>query len=294
MEKERVPALTQDSKFENSRGAAMRSKRVYLTLLFAFVLVVLPASRFAQEEPQITPEQKRQFLLTAKVIGEKQLSKGITNSYKLTLSDGVMTHDAHFQSINERRSYKQLERGGEINFVDSYLYNLAAYEISGLIGMEDMVPVTVERSWKRKTGALAWWFPTLMTEGERRDRKISPPDIAAFNKSMYKVRVFTELIYDTDRWNPGNVLIGKNWEVYMVDFTRAFRLYHELKNPEGLVSCSRELLAKLRALDRDVLAAKVGDHLNKLEIDGIMKRRDKIVAHFEALITEKGEGAVLY
>jgi len=272
----------------------MRTKRAYVDLLFAFVLIVLPAFCLAQEEPQLAPEQQRQFLLSAKVIRSKQLSQGITNSYRLTLSDGVITHDAHFQSINERRSYKQLEGYNEINFVDSYLYKLAAYELAGLIGLDDMLPVTVERKWEGKAGAMAWWFATLMNEGERREKKISPPNPEAFNNSMDTVKVFTELIYDTDRWNPGNILIGKNWEVYMVDFTRSFRLYYDLKNPENLVRCSRGLLEKLRTLDRDVLAAKVGKHLTGLEIDGVMKRREKIVAYFEKLIAEKGEAAVLY
>jgi hypothetical protein len=206
----------------------------------------------------------------------------------------VITHDAHFQTVNERRSYRQDNRGGEANFVDSYLYNLAAYEIAELLGLEDMIPVTVERKWGGKTGALAWWFPTLMTEGKRREKKIRPPDIVAFNKAMCKVRVFSELIYDTDRWNPGNILIGINWEVYMVDFSRAFRLYYDLMSAKELVYCCRKLLEKLRALDREVLAAKVGNHLTGLEIDGLMKRRDKIVAHFEKLIAKRGEEVVLY
>ncbi len=272
----------------------MRTRRVCLTLLSAFTLIFLPAFCFSQDEPQLTPEQQRHFLLTAKVIRFEQLSQGVTNSYKLTLSDGVIKHLAHFQSINERRPYKELDRGGEINFVDSYHYNIAAYELAQLIGLEDMLPVTVERNWERKTGAVAWWFATLMSEGDRRKKKIQPPDVAAFNKLMDKVQVFTELIYDTDRWNPGNIQIGKNWEVYMIDFTRAFRLYYELKSPENLVRCCRALLEKLRTLDRDTLAAKAGVHLNKLELNGIMKRRDKIVAHFEKLIAEKGEAAVLY
>ena len=80
----------------------------------------------------------------------------------------------------------------------------------------------------------------------------------------------------------------------MVDFTRAFRLYHDLKNPQELVGCSRELLEKLRALDAKELTVKVGTYLNKLEIEGVMKRREKIVALFEKLIAEKGESAVLY
>ncbi|MBN1566573.1 MAG: hypothetical protein JXA73_01920 [Acidobacteria bacterium] len=270
----------------------MRNKRLCLELCLAFIF--LPAFCPAQEEPQLTREQQRQFLLKAKVIRHEQLSKGITRSYRLTLSDGVITHKAHFQSINERRGYKELDRGGEINFVDSYLYNIAACELSELLGLEGMIPVTVERKWERKIGALAWWLPSQMTEGERREKKITPPDLDAFNELMHKVQVFCELICDTDRWNPGNILIGNNWEVYMVDFSRAFRLYHDLKKPEKLVRCSRKLLENLRALDEKALTEKVGSHLNDLEIKGIMKRRDKIVAHFEKLIAEKGEGAVLY
>ena len=148
----------------------MRIKRACIVLLSAFVLIVLPASCFAQETPQLTAEQQRQFLLKAKVVNFKQLSQGITNSYRLILSDGVLTHDAHFQSINERRSYKELERGGEVNFVDSYLYNIAAYELAGLLGLEGMLPVTVERSWEKKEGSFAWWLPTKMTEGQRQKK----------------------------------------------------------------------------------------------------------------------------
>jgi len=272
----------------------MRYKKACITLSLASILVVLPAFCRTQDEPQLTPEQQRQFLLSAKVIRSKQLAQGVTNSFQLTLSDGVITHDAHFQSIEERKAFKQLERGGEINFADSYLYILAAYELAGLLGLADMVPVAVGRKWEGKAGAMAWWVPTLMTEGKRQEKKIRPPDPETFNRAIYKVQVFTELIYDTDRWNPGNILIGKNWEVYMVDFTRAFRLYHTLQRPEKMARCSRELLEKLRALDGQVLAATVRNHLTELERTGIMKRRDKIVAHLDKLIAEKGEGAVLY
>jgi hypothetical protein len=272
----------------------MRTSRALRILLLGSALIFLPAGFCAQEEPQLTPEQQREFLLNAKVIRYEQLNKGITRSYRLTLSDGKVTHYAHFQWVNEREPYKQLERGSEINFVDSYLYNIAAYELAKLIGLDDMLPVTVKRKWQGKPGAMAWWLSTKMSIGEKEDKKISPPDVEAYNKFMYKIRVFSELIYDTDRSNPGNIQIGPGWELYMVDFTRAFRLYHDLKNSRNLVRCSRGLLEKLRALDGKVLAARLGEYLTKLELQGIMKRRDKIVAYFDKLIAEQGETAILY
>jgi hypothetical protein len=272
----------------------MRTHQGCSVFPLVFVLIFLPTICLAQQEPQPTAEQKREFLINAKVIRSRQLDTGVTRSYRLTLSDGNITHDAHFQSIDERRSYKQLERGGEMNFVDSYLYNIAAYELAKLIGLDYLLPVTVERKWGGKIGAASWWLSTQMNEGERQKKKISPPDPEAWNNSMHKIRVFAELIYDTDRSNPGNILIGNNWELYIIDFTRAFRLYHDLRNAKNLERCSRDLLQKLQALDSDVLAANAGQYLNKAEIEGVLKRRDKIVAHFEKLISEKGEGAVLY
>jgi hypothetical protein len=272
----------------------MRTNRAYLALILACVPIVFSAVCLGQEEPQLTPEQQREFLLHAEVIRSRQTNEGITRPHRLTLSDGKITHDALFQTINERRPYKELERGGEVNFVDSYLYNIAAYELARLIGLDDLLPVTVERKWQGDTGSLSWWLPVQMDEGQRLKKKIQPPDVEAWNNSMYKVRVFAELIYDTDRSNPGNILIGKDWKLYMVDFTRAFRLYHDLRSPKNLVRCSRELLQKLRALDGKELAFKAGKCLNELEIEGVMKRRDKIVALFEKLIAEKGEDSVLY
>ena len=272
----------------------MQIRRACISFLTASVFICLPAFCFGQEKLELSAEQKREFLLNAEVIKARQLDEGITRSYRLTLSDGEITHDAHFQSINERRSYKELSRGPEINFVDSYLYNIAAYELAKLIGLDEMLPVTVERNWRREMGAMAWWIPSRMNEGERIKKKIRPPDIVAWNNSMHKIRVFTELIYDTDRNNAGNILIGNDWELYIIDFTRAFRLYHNLRKPQNLVRCSRGLLQKLRELDAEVLEAKLGKYLNNMELEGIMKRRDKIVDHFEKLIAERGEYRVLY
>ena len=104
-----------------------------------------------------------------------------------------------------------------------------------------------------------------MDEEDRMNKKIQPPDPEAWNRQMYNMRVFAELVYDTDR-NLGNVLIGKDWQLYMIDFTRSFRLQHEIKDPKNLVRCSRELLDRLKKLDAGELAAKTKGYLNKEEV----------------------------
>ena len=181
----------------------------------------------------------------------------------------------------------------EINFVDSYKYNIAAYALAELIGFDDMMPVYVERKWQGQTGSLSWWLPVRMDEEERVKQKLEPPDQDAWNKQMYKIRVFDELVYDTDP-NLTNVLIGENWQLWRIDFSRAFRTSKELKDPKNLVRCDRQLFEKLKALDANELAEKTNRYLTKDEMKGVMARRDKIVAQFQRLIQEKGEQEVLY
>lgn len=272
----------------------MLINRLRPMLLIAIVLGSFSTLILAQEAQQFSAEQKREFLLKAEVVRSRQTSKGITIPYRLTLSDGQITHDALFQSVDERRNYKQFSTGAsEINYVDSYLYNIAAYELAKLLGLDHMLPVTVLRRWNGKMGSLAWWLDVQMDEADRLQKKIPAPDPASWNRSIYEIRVFSELIYDTDR-NATNVLVGKNWEVYMIDFTRAFRLSHDLKSPKNLVQCSRSLLERLRALDGQKFADMTRNILTRSEVQAVMKRRDKIIAYFEKLIAEKGEDAVLF
>jgi hypothetical protein len=110
---------------------------------------------------------------------------------------------------------------------------------------------------------------------------------------MHRIRVLDELVYDTDS-NLTNVLIGEDWKLWRIDFTRAFRLSKDLRHPNDLVRCDRQLLERLKTLDGNQLAEKTKHYLNKDEVTAVMARRDKIVARFQQLIAEKGENEVLY
>ena len=103
----------------------------------------------------------------------------------------------------------------ELNFRDSYHFNIAAYELAKLLGLADMMPVTVERKWSRKTGALSWWINFRWHEEDRLRLKLRPPDPEAWNRQIYKMRVFSQLVYDTDR-NQRNTLITADWKLRMI------------------------------------------------------------------------------
>jgi hypothetical protein len=264
-----------------------------LIVAVAMCLLCVPLAT-STDDTTLTREQIKQFLLTAKIVGAKESSKGITHPARLTLSDGKLTHDASFQHTDEHKTNVQMARGGtEMNFVDSYKYNIAAYALAEMLGVEDMLPVYVERKYKGDPGSLSWWLPIKMDEDERVKQKIAVPDPDAWNNQMYRIRVFDQLVYDADP-NLTNVLIGEDWKIWRVDFSRAFRLRKDLMNPNDLVHCDRQLLEKLRTLDGNQLAERTKHYLTKDEVKAVMARRDKIVARFQQLISEKGEAAVLY
>ena len=268
-------------------------------ILFA-TLLAAPSAAFAQAAAPapsvaLTVEQIKHLLKTAKVVGSKGTNKGVTAPRRLTLTDGDITHDAIFQAIDEHKAQQQLGPGGrtELNFVDSYKYNIAAYELATLLGLQDMMPVYVERAWDARTGSLSWFVPTLMDEGERLKRKVSPPNPEAWNQQMYRMRLFAALTRDTDR-NLTNVLISPKWEVVMIDFSRAFRLQAEVPGATELPKIDRTLFARLQAITREDVERATREWLTEREIDPLMQRRDRLVAHFKKLIAERGEAQVLY
>ena len=248
----------------------------------------------ADEVSALSKEQIKQFLLSAKIVGDQPAKKGVTDTRRLTLSDGTTTHDADFQPVDEHTNVKKFADGHtEIRFVDTYKYNIAAYILAELVGFDDMMPVYVERKYKGNNGSLSWWLPVKMDDAERFTKKIEPPDPDAWNNQMYKVRVFDELVYDNDP-NLTNVLISADWKIWRIDFSRAFRTSRNLKDPKDLVRCDRHMFEQLKALNADEFTAKAKTYLTKDEIEAVMARRDLIVQFFQKKIAENGETEVLY
>ena len=265
------------------------------------VSLLCPPSFFAQTPapaPALSVEQIKTFLKTAKVVRSATTDRGVTRPSRLTLSDGVITHDAVFQAIDERKLVANLGGGTratttELNFVDSYKYNIAAYELAGLVGLDDMMPVHVERRWNGKTGSISWFVPSLMDESDRLKKKIDPPRPAEWNNQMYRMRVFSALVRDSDR-NLTNVLITPDWKLVMIDFSRGFRLQTELLYPQDLRKIDRAFLTKMGLLTKDTLQQATKNYLTNREVEAVMLRRDGLVAHFKRLIADLGEDKVLF
>ena len=268
-------------------------------LLGAATLLISSAQTIATPTAEsdwsaLTPEQKEEFLLNAKVSSSKGIGVGINNTRRATLSDGTLTHDAHVQTVDiSKLSFKTLN-GVELNFRDSYKYNIAAYRLDRLLGL-DMVPVSVERKLGGDTGSVTWWVDdVMMMEMERYKKKVKVPPQrnAAWNDQMYQVRVFNQLVFNNDP-NLGNLLITNDWQIRLIDYSRAFRTQKSLRNPENLVRCDRRIYNALHELNADILNRELGDYLTKTEVRGILARRDKILKIFDAKIAAEGEASVI-
>jgi hypothetical protein len=250
---------------------------------------------FGQAATSAPPDQAaiRQFLLKGKIVKIKTLSKGVTKPRKVTLTDGTLTHDAVFQNIDESKGIERFPTGRvELDFRDSWHFNVAAYELSRAVGLDYMVPACVPRIVQSERGSLCWWVDWKWDEQMRVKEKIRPPDTVNWQQQWDVMRVFRELVDDTDR-NQTNMLITEDWKVWMVDFSRAFRKTHALRAPEQLRRCPKTLLERIRTLDEPTVRGAVGDHLRPGEIEALLVRRRLIVEHFDALVSAQGAAAVL-
>ena len=252
----------------------------------------IPAPAAAvQTAPALSDRQIEEFLLHAKVLKTRSAKKGITGSLRATLSDGKLTHDAHIQTIDEHKQQFAGANGGvEFDFHDSWTDNISAYQIDRLIGM-NMVPVSVSRRWSYSDAAYTWWLDdVMMDEQERLERKKSqeksdsaePPNTEVWNQQMQMVRTFDQLIANIDR-NLGNLIITKDWRLWPIDHTRAFRTNHELKTPANVTGADRTVIARMKALDKETVRRAAGKYLTTFQIDALLARRDAILRRFDGL-----------
>jgi hypothetical protein len=228
----------------------------------------------------------------AGIVNAAGLPSDATPSRRVVLDDGQRRHDAGVETADgsdpTRRNYK---------------FNVAAYELDKMLAVNLVVP-SVERLLNGRPASVTWWVDDFaMNELDRRRKKTDPPDLKRWNEQVQAVRVFDELISNTYRdpspplylnsvWD--NLLITREWTVWLTDHTGAFRIREHLLDPDSLTMCPRTVLGRLRDLNRELLERMLGKYLSSQQLEALDVRRTLIVRHFDALIASKGETAVLY
>ena len=273
----------------------MRRRQFLKQSILSSGALLLPAAGAFSQEPSATSlsdEEKAQFLLTAEVLRTSTIPIGTTLSKKAVLSDGRWTHEAQIQTVDVSKASYPTSRGTELNFRDSYKFNIAAYRLDRLLNL-NMVPVSVERRIKNERAAVTWWVDdVLMMERERLEQKVSAPNRVEWSDQIYQMRIFNELIYNTDA-NQGNLLITQDWNIRLIDFTRAFRLHKKLQNPGLIWRIDRRFYDGLKALSEPTLQQELGELLRKSEIRALLARKDLILARLDKRIAAANEKAVI-
>jgi hypothetical protein len=267
----------------------------HLTVLVSFVIVVLSAPAHGRQQPASPPSldtrDEREAFLTKARFATDAPTDG-RPSWRAGLDDGTRRRDASVVTEDGSGPTRR-----------NYRFNVAAYELDKLLGL-DLVPPTVERFVDGRSASVTWWLDNVaMSEVDRRRRGIDPSDPDSWSRQVHAVRVFDELISNTYRdtapplylnsvWD--NLLITTDWTVWITDHTGAFRTRHELHDPDSVVRCPRTVLGRLRELNRERLQQALRRYLSSEQLDALEIRRALLVRHFDHLIGSRGEAVVLY
>lgn len=268
--------------------------RTLRTVLYLPILLLLATAAGAQVQSQVIQgEELENFLRKAEIVEAKTLSIGITAPKKVTLVLDGQTRYGVWKNVDEYKDVMKFADGRvDMNFQDSWKSEIAAYEIDKIIGL-GMIPATVERTYKGSKGSVQFWVESLMSEAEHLKTKSVSPNPIVFNELMYKTRLFDNMVYNTDR-NLQNLLITKDWELILIDHSRAFRPQTMLKTPKDLERFSRSMLEGIGKLTLENLTQRTGQYLPKPQIQGVLKRRDQILALAKKTAAEKGEAETFY
>lgn len=232
--------------------------------------------------PFSTEEEVLDFLATAEIIEKEKLGSGTNKKKRKVLleKDGVRAHAI-------LRTGYEIKDVGEAGFVDSYLSEVAAYELGRVLGLNHVPPVV-----RRKGGSMQLWIENATTDASRRKAGIEPEDPQGFEQQKQLMYIFDNLVANTDR-NPGNVLIDPNGKVWFIDHTRSFAGQRELKYPDRITGCDRELWHRLQTVsDQEILDA-VEPYVRRYR-DALLERRRLLVQEIDRKIAKEGEEAFLF
>jgi hypothetical protein len=237
--------------------------------------VTAPAASVSAKTWDGRNEEFEAFIAGAPVERFEDVPLGVTHPRRAFFKPGSLVASV---------AWKVLPPGRPHGFWESYRSEIAAYELDKLLGM-GMVPVAVEKRWKREIAAAILWVAPVHSWKEVGLR----PKPAKWNRQAIMMKMFDNLICNKDR-NMGNLLVDEDWNVFLIDHSRAFIEAKDL--PVKMTRVDRELWNRMLALDEQRLSAALGKWVDDTCRRALLARRDKMKVVIDALVRVHGEDAV--
>lgn len=166
-------------------------------------------------------------------------------------------------------------------------YEVAAYEMDKILGLH-MVPPVVERVIDGQKGSLQLWVEGCETldksEGVWRD-------VMNAERERSRLQTFDSVIGNRHRYR-NQLLVAPAGDLILIDHTRTFGNSGEIVDPPDRFD--RQLVQRLRALDRQKLTDRLSHLLSDVQIEAILDRRDALLAHLDQIVAERGETHALF
>ncbi|MBT5874412.1 MAG: hypothetical protein HOH43_13420 [Candidatus Latescibacteria bacterium] len=244
-----------------------------------------------QPLPFRTDAEVMDFMRTADVVSIEDIGEGVTKPKKLLLEKDGIQMNAIYRYVSKTYT------AGDIGLQearDDCIFECAAYALSGVLGINNIPPV-ISRRIDGKKGTVQIWVEHAMTEKDRRKKGIQPFDPVRWAQDWQMVEMFDNLIYNDDR-NTGNIIIDQTFTVWMIDHTRAFRAFSELReSPEKyLKQIEVGVWDRLQTVEDLSIKEALQPFLQSYEIDGLLKRRRNLVTFISGLIDKNGADNVLF
>ncbi|MCJ7681550.1 MAG: hypothetical protein MUP70_12545 [Candidatus Aminicenantes bacterium] len=269
--------------------------------LFTIGLIGLFFSYPAFVTAQFTPEELarresiEQFLTRAKITQHERIGEGVTKPRLLHLElDG-----------KEMEGCWKNPTGSDLGFRENWKYEIAAYKMDKYLKVH-MVPPTVERRFRGKSGSLQLWISGLVSELRlnKEERTIPDENREHLDKMICLACAFDSLIANIDRTQQ-NQNYTFDWRMILIDHSRAFRykkfyveqlMYGKNGMRKGKLfdRLPRIFVERVRTLTEPLIRKIVGPYLNGEEIKALLGRKTLLLQEIDELILERGEDSVLY
>jgi hypothetical protein len=233
----------------------------------------------------LSGEAAERFLRTAAVVGvEKDAQAGRTLPWLVTLEKNGLRAKAVFKYVHRPRPHP---------LAHSYRYELAAYELSKILGLV-IVPPTVERTVEGVRGALQLYAEGCISEHDLARSGLKPPDPRDLRDRLDTIRLFEALSGDACGDADDTLIHTDTWKVCRVDFAEAFRLDPELSEDCSVDRCPKSLYQRMLQMEPAATKRKLRSWLTRAEVEALCGRKGRIITLLDEKIRTRGEAAVLF